>query len=196
MFFYTLVFLGVGCGLIALSFNIITLEEITNAIEYTYALPNIRVVMGAIGSLLIIYSLMAVQIALGNLQREKTIAFENPSGRVTISLSAIEEFIRRTATHISEIKELRADVTASKKGINVTNKIVVYSDANIPDTTERVQNILKNKIQEMLGIEEPINIKVHITKIITKESKETKSSKIEKSEEKKVLFKGIEYGDA
>lgn len=195
MFFYTIVFLVIGCALIALSLNIISLDEVMRAMEYSYTVINVRLVIGAVGLLLIIYSLVAVQIALGNLQREKTIAFENPSGRVTISLSAIEDFIRRTSTHISEIKELRANVTATKKGINITNRVIIYSDANIPNATERIQSILKNRIQEMLGIEEPINIKVHIAKIATKEKSESKTPRIERSEEKKVLFKGIEYGN-
>lgn len=195
MSFYTLVFLAIGCGLVALSLNIISLDEIIQAMEYSYNVTNARLATGAVGLLLIVYSLVAVQIALGNLQREKTIAFENPSGRVTISLSAIEDFIKRTSAHITEVKELRANVTATKKGINITNRVVVYSDANLPDTTERIQSILKNRIQEMLGIEEPISIKVHITKISSREPKEGKTpKKIEKTQEKPILFKGIEYG--
>lgn len=194
MFFYTLVFLAIGCILIALSLNIISLNEVMRAMEYSYNVTNVRLAIGAIGLLLIIYSLVAVQLALGNLQREKTIAFENPSGRVTISLSAIEDFIRRASTQIPEVKELRANVTANKKGIHITNRVTVYSDANIPNTTERIQSILKNRIQEMLGIEETINIKVHIAKIVAKEKKESKFPKIEKGEARNTLFKGIEYG--
>jgi uncharacterized alkaline shock family protein YloU len=195
MFFYTIVFLAVGCALIALALNIIPFEDMILAMEYSYNTLNARLAVGAVGLLVILYSLVALQIALGNIQREKTIAFDNPSGRVTISLSAIGDFIRRAAIHISEIKDLRADVKASKKGIHITNRVVVYSDANIPETTERIQSILKNRIQEMLGIEEPINIKVHIAKIVAKESKGSKTPKIEPKEERTPLFRGIEYGN-
>ena len=193
MFFYTVVFLAVGCGLIILALNIIPVEEIIDAIEYTYNTLNVQLMVGLVGLLVIIYSLLAAQVTLGNLQREKTIAFENPSGRVTISLSAIEDFIKRTAAHISEIKELRPNVTANKKGIHIVSRVVIYSDANIPDATEKMQSILKSKIQEMLGIEEAINIKIHIAKIIAREGKEDKVAKIERKGEKKSLFRGIEY---
>lgn len=195
MFCYTIVFLAIGCALIAFSLNLILIEDIIPAIEYALDNLNVRLVIGLVGLLLIIYSLVAVQISIGNLQREKTIAFDNPSGRVTISLSAIEDFIRRSSAHISEVKELRANVKASKKGINITNRVVVYSDANIPEATERIQSILKNRIQEMLGIEEPINIKVHIAKIASRETKEKSPKKAEEIEGKKTLFKGIEYGE-
>jgi uncharacterized alkaline shock family protein YloU len=187
--------LAIGCSLIIISSNIIPANEIVRAITYSYETVNVRWAIGLIGLLLILYSLVAVQIALGNLQREKTIAFDNPSGRVTISLSAIEDFIKRTSTNIPEVKELRASVTASKKGVHVKNRVVVYSDANIPEATERIQSVLKHKIQEMLGIEEAINIKVHIAKIASRETKESKTPKIEEREPKRALFKGIEYGN-
>ena len=193
MFFYTLLILIIGCALIAFALNAIALDEVFRIMEYAYNDFNAKVVTGAVGILLIIYSLVAVQVTLGNLQREKTIAFDNPSGRVTIALSAIEDFIRRSSANISEVKELRADVKASKKGINITNRVVVYSDANIPDTTERIQSILKNKIQEMLGIEEPINIKVHIAKIASSETKENKITKVVDKGEPRHYFKGMEY---
>ena len=195
MFFYTLVFLAIGCGLIILSLNIIANEEVINFLDYSYStFVNTRLIMGLVGLLLILYSLVAVQVSLGNIRREKTIAFDNPSGQVTISLSAIEDFIKRTAAHITEIKELRPSVTAGKKGINIVNRVTIYSDSNIPETTEKIQNILKSRIQDMLGIEEAINIKVHIAKIAAKE-KEGKIPKVVNREGKKVSFKGIEYGN-
>ena len=195
MFFYTIVFLAIGCSLIIVSLNVISIDEIIRALEYTYGTINIQLMLGLIGLLLIVYSLVAVRVTLGTLEREKTIAFENPSGRVTISLSAIEDFIRRSAAYIPEIKELRPNVTANKKGINIINRVVIYSDANIPEATEKMQNILKNKIQEMLGIEEAINIKVHITKIVAREKKGNKPPKVEEKQERASIFKGIEYGN-
>ena len=195
MFFYTVVFLAIGCALITFALNIISLDDIITAMEYSQEIINLRLVIGLIGLLLILYSLVAVQVALGALQREKTIAFDNPSGRVTISLSAIEDFIRRASAHISEVKELRANVTANKKGINITNRVIIYSDANIPNATEGIQNILRSRIQEMLGIEDPVNIKVHIAKIVPREMKGNKVPEIKARDEKKGFFKGIEYSE-
>jgi len=95
-----------------------------------------------------------------------------------------------------EVKELRANVTAGKKGINITNRAVIYSDTNIPEVTEKIQNMLKNRIQEMLGIEETINIKIHIAKIVPVESSEGRNSKGRgKDDKKSAIFRGVEYGN-
>ncbi|MDD5679914.1 MAG: alkaline shock response membrane anchor protein AmaP [Candidatus Omnitrophica bacterium] len=194
MFFYTVIFLAVGCGLIVFVLNTIPSSAVAHAFEYLYSNMNLRISIGLVGLLLIIYSIVALQVALGTLQREKTIAFENPSGQVTISLSAIEDFIRRTSDHLPEVKELRANVTAGKKGINIINRAIIYSDSNIPEVTEKIQSMLKNKIQEMLGIEEAINIKIHIAKIVPADSGD-KNSKGRGRDDKRVLFRGIEYGN-
>ncbi|MDP3790065.1 MAG: alkaline shock response membrane anchor protein AmaP [Candidatus Omnitrophota bacterium] len=195
MFFYTVIFLATGCALIVLVLNAIPYSAIAHALEYLFANMNLRISIGLVGLVLIIYSIVALQVALGTLQREKTIAFENPSGQVTISLSAIEDFIRRTSDHLPEVKELRANVTAGKKGINIINRAVIYSDTNIPEITEKIQSMLKNRIQEMLGIEEAVNVKIHIAKIVPAESGD-KSAKGRARDEKRVLFRGIEYGNS
>ncbi|MFA5115254.1 MAG: hypothetical protein WC469_04235, partial [Candidatus Omnitrophota bacterium] len=59
------------------------------------------------------------------------------------------------------------------------------------DLTSRLQEITRSKIQEVLGIEEQIVIRIHISKIITTEEKERKRREPDK-EEPTVPFSG--YG--
>jgi hypothetical protein len=54
-----------------------------------------------------------------------------------------------------------------------------------------LQEITRSKIQEVLGIEEQIIIKIHVAKIISLEEKERKRKDIEK-EEPTIPFSG--YG--
>ena len=166
MVVYTIIFLIIGAGLICVSLQVVPFEEIVRGLDYVYYDLNAKTYVGVAGLLVIFYSLFTLQISIGNFRREKTIAFDNPGGQVTISLTAIEDFIRKTAAHIPEVKELKPNVVAGKKGINIGTRAVVFSDSNIPDATEKVQAILKSRIQEMLGIEEAITIKVHIAKIV------------------------------
>ncbi len=84
---------------------------------------------------------------------------------MTVALSAIEDLIKRMSGVIPEIKELRPDVIANKKGILVDLRVILRSEANIPDLTSRLQEIIRQKIQEVLGVEEQIFIKIHVIKI-------------------------------
>src|SRR3989338_5636058 len=169
LFFYTLVFLIIGGLFITVSLALIPQEFILETLKIVYDSSHIRLILGITGLLLIFISIMVVQITLGKIQREKTIAFENPDGQVTISLTAIEDFIKRALKQLPEVKELRPNVKAGKKGINIINRVVLRSEIHIPETTEKIQNIVKARVQDMLGVEEPINIKVHVVKIVHKE---------------------------
>jgi Protein of unknown function (DUF322). len=169
LFFYTLVFLLVGGLFIVISLEVVHVDTIKAALDTIYMAPNTRLILGITGVLLIFISMLVAQIAMGKIRREKTIAFENPDGQVTISLTAIEDFIKRSIKQLPEVKELRPSVRANKKGIAIINRVILFSDVNIPETTEKIQNIVKARVQDMLGVEEPITIKVHVVKIVHKD---------------------------
>ncbi len=192
LFFYTLVFSIIGAALILISLNVVPQNMVFDALNTIYATVNIRLILGIVGILFLFISAMVVQITTGKITRERTIAFENPDGQVTISLTAIEDFIKRALKQLPEVKELKPSVRASKKGIFIITRVVLFSDIHIPETTEKVQNIVKMRVQEMLGVEEPINIKVHVMKIVPKEEPVRDLKKHEKPPQ----FRGsIEYGN-
>ena len=185
-----LIFLTIGVSLLVFSVHFVSLEGVTRVIEYGYTLPNLRIGIGIAGILIILMSWLITQFSISRIQREKTIAFDNPDGQVVLSLTAIEDFIKRVAQQVPDIKELKPNVVATKKGIDITNRVMLYSDSNIPEVTERIQGLLKNKIQNILGIEETISIRVHIAKVVDRQSPK---APVIKGEETKAPFKGIEY---
>lgn len=174
--FYATVLILVGVVLITFSLAIIEPQEINNILTYTATSPNSRIVVGLSGLLLILISFSFAQLILGRFQRERTIAFNTASGEVTVSLSAVEDLIKRITLIMPEIKELRPNVIASKKGIEVDLRVVLKSEANIPELTSRLQDIARSRIQEVLGVEEQIMIRIHIAKIASIDEKRRKDS--------------------
>ncbi len=198
--FYAAILILIGVALIffAIAFSINkfqpqSIEYINNFLSYIQSSLYARVIFFLSGILLILISFSFAQLILGRFQREKTIAFATSTGEVTIALSAVEDLIKRLAGIIPEIKELRPDVIATKKGIVVDIRVVLRSEANIPELTARLQEITKSKIQEVLGLEEQIIIKIHVAKIVSIEEKDKKRREAEK-EEPKIPFGG--YGRA
>jgi uncharacterized alkaline shock family protein YloU len=191
IFFYAAAIILAGIILIAFSLNLLQPQYVSNLFDYIQNSPNSRIAIGLSGFLLILISLSFARLILGRLQREKTIAFDTSSGEVTIALSAVEDLIRRLTGVIPEIKELKPDVIATKKGIMVDLRVILRKEANIPELTSRLQEITKSKIQEVLGIEEQITVKIHVAKIITIDEKDRKRKESEK-EEPAVPFSG--YG--
>lgn len=181
--FYAVVTISIGVVMIIFSLNMLLPQDIFSLLSYAQNSYNSRIIVGLSGLLLILISFSFAQLILGKFQREKTIAFTTSSGEVTIALSAIEDLIRRLSYILPEIKELRPDVRATKKGAIIAElRVVLKSEANIPDLTSRLQDIARTKIQEVLGIEEQIVIKIHIVKIIAQEDKDRKRKDIEREE--------------
>jgi len=181
--FYTTILTLIGAALIIFSLNRLQPEIISELLVFIQNSASSRWIVGLSGLLLIVISFSFAQLLLGRMQREKTIAFATSSGEVTIALSAVEDLIRRLTGIIPEIKELRPDVRATKKGnIIVDLRVVLKSEANIPELTARLQDVTRSKIQEVLGIEEQIIIRIHVAKIISLEEKEKKRKTAEKDE--------------
>jgi len=190
--FYAAMIIVIGFALIAFALNLFVPADINNLLTFAQSSNNSRIVIGLSGLLLILISFSFAQAILGKIQRERTIAFATSSGQVTISLSAVEDLIRRLAEIIPEVKELRPYVVANKKGIVVEMRVVLRSEANIPDLTSRLQDITKSRIQEVLGVDEQIIIRIHVAKIVHDDKDNRKRKDFEKDERSGIPFSG--YG--
>ncbi len=190
--FYAAVITVIGLVLIVFALNLLLPQDVNNFLIFLQSSSNSRIIIGMVGALLILISFSFAQIILGKFQREKTIAFSTSGGQVTISLSAVEDLIRRLAGVIPEIKELRPNVVANKKGIIADMRVVLRSEANIPELTSRLQDIAKSRIQEVLGLEEQIIIRIHVAKIAHDERDSRRRKDFDKEIKPTIPFGG--YG--
>jgi hypothetical protein len=196
--FYTAVLVVIGMLMITfavvLSFPSLqpsTMRVVTDMIYVIQESGNYRFACGIAGVLLIFVSFSFAQLILSRFQREKTIAFHTPSGEVTIALAAIEDLIKHFVMIMPEIRELKPDVIATRKGsIMVNLRVVLKSEANIPELTAHLQEITRSKIQEVLGVEEQIIIRIHIAKIMSREERDRRRK--DEKQEPSIPFGG--YG--
>ena len=193
IFVYTLIFSIIGGFLIALSLRTESLDSIINLMSYLSQTSNIRLTIALTGLFLILINISIAQLSIGKLRKHKTIAFENPNGQVTISLVAIEDYIKKLTHNMTEIKDMKSNISAGRSGIEVVSKAVLYSDANIPEITEKIQNAIKYRLQEMLGIEETVAVKIHVIKVVER-SKKVEKKNITKQPEPSGFKGEIEYG--
>lgn len=181
-----LLLVAAGLLLVGLALMAFPLDQVSAFLEDIYESGRTRWALGVAGLGLLVFAVGMVRVTVGKIQRERTIAFQNPDGAVTISLSAIEDFIKRVGRDIPEIKEIKSDVIASKHGVEIKSRVSLWSDVNIPEVTEKIQSLVKTRLQDMLGIEEAIQVRVHVSKIVQPEGRKEK-------EPSRVAFPGIGY---
>lgn len=162
---YVLLMIAVGAGFILFSWNILPKERLIEALDMINAIPALQITFSAVGGFFVLLGILAPYRLAKALSGARVIAFQNSEGEVTVSLSAIEDYIRKIGRNIVGIKDVRSRVAVSKKGVEIKVSAAVAASANIPEVTERLQMEIKNKVQNMLGMEEKINVLLHIRNI-------------------------------
>ena len=174
IFFYVFILSVVGFTALLVLAHFVDYSAYLNFLKFIYQDGNASTLAGFIIASTLLISLVFARIIYGRQEQERLIHFDNPLGRVTISLSAIEDMIRRLVVHTPQVKEIRPDITSTKKGLKVDIRLVLRSDVNIPEMTADLQDIIKRKVQDVIGAEETVNIRVHVIKIASETSKSGK----------------------
>jgi hypothetical protein len=163
--FYVFIISIVGFTSMLFLAHTIDIHAYLNFLSFIYNDPQANTIAGFIVAATMFISFIFARFIYGRQERERNIFINNPLGRVTISVSAIEDLIRNMAVRNPQIKEIKPDITSGKRSLNVDIKLILRSATNIPDLTEDLQDTVKRKIQEVIGGEERINIRVHVIKI-------------------------------
>jgi len=175
--------LFIGSTLVLYTLHYVRLEQVQFLASAIYLDETLRLIFGSLGAGLIVLNYIFYQIYSVNVHRDKIIAFDNPSGRVSLSLVALEDLVKRMLSKLSEVKDIKQNITASRKGLFITIRLILRSEVNIPEITSKVQELVKKKIQDIIGLDEPINVSIYIGKIIP-EKIQGKSILEEKEKEK------------
>lgn len=188
--FYVTSILFLACLTLLFVFNVIDLNSLLQALEFAYTDIKLRWVLGIIAVILLIKNFIYSQAISDRKMREKTIAFDNPSGRVTVSLMALEDLVRKIVlSNSTDVKEIKVNIVVSRKGrLDVFARLALQTEVNIPDMTSSLQEVIKRKIQETVGIDEPINVRIHISKFV---AANVKTKSVERPQyERNVPFQG------
>lgn len=150
-------------------------ETVQRLLFWVYNDRNLRIIAGAIALGFILLSILLENLIYGRRRMERTIAFDNTSGEVTVSLVALEDLIKSLTSQLPEVKDIKPFLMATKKGIDAEIKLTLKRQVNIPDLTARLQDLIRRKIEEVIGMEGKINIRIHVAKMILEDIKSKRS---------------------
>ncbi len=164
-FIYTVLFLVLGLLLVGMSLEFISMVYLVDFLNDVYSSPLNLLYAGLIGLLFFVLALAYIYSVCKRGKAQRNISFTNPDGEVNISLKAIEDFVKRIAEDVTEIKELDCKVINSKRSVKVINNVVLRAGTTVPEIAEKFQNMIKVKLQGILGIEDKIQVKVYIKEV-------------------------------
>ena len=182
LYFYMCIIFLISFGIAFFVLHLVPLQDVQDVLYMIYDDRQFRLIFGGLAMILLIKNHIYSRAISGAQQKEKTIAFDNPSGRVSVSLAALEDLIRRVVARVPEVKEARPMIVATGKGLEISARLILNSETNIPEMTARLQELIKRKVQDTIGIEETVIVKIDVIKIIPEERSSAKRNKDKKED--------------
>ena len=162
---YVVLSLVVGMLLVVLSLNLITLDT---ALSYLKNMPldfASRAALSSIGVILILLCFRYIQALFRHSRKNKTITFESKQGKVSITLLAIEDMLKKMLEEKAEVSHMKPKVSLKKKAIEVVATGILTAEVNLVEFTKELQEKIKEKINTLLGEDKPVHINLEIRKV-------------------------------
>jgi len=177
-----------GFVLAGIGAQILPEEQVNKWIGLAYENSTNLLITGLCGAILVLIVLSGIYSFFRQVARRKGVTFDNPEGEVKITLLAIEDFIKRSVNEVKEIKNLKPSARVRRKGIQILNRVTLWSGANLPEVSNNIQGLIRKSLEEILGIENIDSVNVFVAKIVPRKKKA--------KEEAEPSFTGsIEYGE-
>ena len=179
IFYVTIIWItSIAVTLFVLHSPLLSFDVVNRFLNLVYNDDHIRAIVLGITCVIVIISFVLENLIYGRRRKERTIAFDNPSGQVSVSLSALEDLIKALSAQVTEVKEIRPVIMANKKGLDVAIKLVLRQETNIPELTARLQDLVRRKIEDAIGMEGRLRIRIHVIKMALEERKGRKTVQI------------------
>lgn len=157
----TLLGMAAGLGILLAAVGIFSLEAalaMADSFSTQVGNLNFQLILGAKGLLVFLVSL---RLIIGFNKRPK--AEKGPAataatiatgdyGTIQITLAAIDAMIQRHCRANSKVRETTSVVSLREGGVSISLKLVLLSDANVPEVTAELQKSIKEYIEGLTGI--------------------------------------------
>ncbi|MCU1276364.1 MAG: hypothetical protein JWO48_3795 [Bryobacterales bacterium] len=77
---------------------------------------------------------------------------QDGSGQVTVSLSGVEDLVRREAICVPGVVDVSSRVSEAQDGLHILGRVAVAPDASIPDLSSALQERIKDVVEHHLGL--------------------------------------------
>lgn len=162
---YLILSVVVGTLLVGLSLDIFSVEVITFYLKEIPWNSSLRLIVSLIGVILILISFRYLQTLFRRTRKNKSVTFETGEGKVSITLFAIEDMLKKILEEKAEISHIRPKVFLRKKNIEVLTRGILTAEVNLVELTKEIQGIITTKMNNLLGEDKNVQVNLEIRKV-------------------------------
>lgn len=174
-FIYVVMSLVLGSVLIGLAWHpnvfLVYFSKHLIYLKHNIGYLPLRLQLGSFGLLIIFICARYLESVFFRSQRERSIVLESAQGKVSITLFAVEDMLKRILEGKKELLHVRPRVMPGKKVIDVIVKANLTAEVNLLEFTSSVQEELREKLQSLLGEDKEIKVRIEIRKMVFKGNK-------------------------
>ncbi|NOU35542.1 MAG: alkaline shock response membrane anchor protein AmaP [Kiritimatiellaceae bacterium] len=119
-----------------------------------------------IGGVIILLAMLYLITFAPRRQKARYISFDSGNGAVSISVSAVRDFIRKLGDEFGAVVGIDPKIRSEKDAISVDLDVKVQTGVRIPEFSQALQNRVREGMQDSLGILEVKEVKVRIQEIV------------------------------
>jgi uncharacterized alkaline shock family protein YloU len=121
--------------------------------------------MAGIGCVVVLLSLLYLVTFGPRRSKMSYISFDSGNGTVSISVSAVRDYIRKLSGEFSSVVSIDPKIRSLKDGISVDLHVNLVAGARIPELSQALQARVRESLHDGLGIHEIREIKLRVQEI-------------------------------
>lgn len=145
--------------------RLIPMRDVLDMVYLSYVDDNLRLAWAGVLVIALLFNYLLFRMLSKSDSDKQVIPFESPSGKVRVSVFALEELAKRVAHSVQEVQSVQVKMEKHSKGLDVDLKLSLCCEANILEVTSRVQNLVRRRIQETISLDQPVNVSAYVSKI-------------------------------
>ena len=163
-------FLTLGSLLVIVAFHILSAEDALLRIQEIYQSPWKSVQAGILGLFFIMVGLIFSKLLLKAGRESEAIIFQSDMGPMVISVTAIEDVVKKALKRFHLVKESKVKTLIHGKNVELKIRIILWSGGQVPELLADIQQQVRARVKKLLGPENAIEINCDVQKIEDQEN--------------------------
>ena len=152
----SVVLAALGVAMVLMALGVIHPQGCVNLLTVLYSGFWPALIMGLVGAVILILTfrvLIAVFRGPGA-QREQSVQVSaGEFGSAYVSYAAIDAMVQRHVKANNRVKECQSAILPAEEGVNISLKLIIQNDVEIPQLTEGLMQSLKAYTEQLSGVQ-------------------------------------------
>lgn len=158
-------FLTMGSLLVIVALHILSVDDALGEIRQMYSSPWQSFQAGLLGVFFICVGLIFSKMLLKAGRQSEALIFQSEIGPIVISVTAIEDVIRKVLKRFSLVKDSKIKTLIHGKNVELRIRLTLWSGGQVPELLQEIQELVKSRVKKLLGPENLIEVNCDVVKI-------------------------------